>query len=82
MAGEGYLYSAGDKLPESTGDTLPESTGEIDSTFLGKLWTVLGKWLHWGIWIPPGNNLIFPSRNIKTIGDACLGTYVYSAGEY
>ena len=56
-AGEMRMYSAGDKLPESTGDKLPESAGEIDSTFLGKLWTVLGKWLHWLSGIPPGNNL-------------------------
>ena len=42
MARERYSYSAGDQLPDSTGDKLPESTGEIDSTFLGKLWTVVG----------------------------------------
>ena len=42
----------------SVGDKLPESTGEDDSTLLGKLWTVLGKWLHWCVCIPPGNNLI------------------------
>ena len=45
------------KLPESTGDKLP--TGEMDSTLLGRLFeTVLGKWLHWDVCIPPGNNLI------------------------
>ena len=59
MVGERRTYSAGDKLSESTGDKLPESTGEIDSTFLGNLLKiVLGKWLHWGVCIPPGNNLI------------------------
>ena len=47
MVGERRMYSAGAKLPESTGDKLLESTGEDDSTLLGKLWTVLGKWLHW-----------------------------------
>ena len=56
--GERRSYSAGDRLPESTGDTLQESTGEIDSSLLGKLRTALGKWLHWGVCIPLGNNLI------------------------
>ena len=69
------MYSAGDKLPESTGDKLPKSTGEIDSAFLGKLWTVLGKWLHWGVCIPPGNNLIL--RLPGMLADECL----HSAGE-
>ena len=57
-AGEMRSYSAGDKLPESTGDKLPESTGEDDSTLLGKLLDCTGEWLHWGVCIPPGNNLI------------------------
>ena len=35
MAGEIYLYSAGDKLPESTGDKLP--AGEMDSNFPGEI---------------------------------------------
>ena len=66
MIGERYLYSAGDQLPESTGDKLPTSTGdklpvstgEDDSTLLGKLLNCTGEWLHWGVCIPPGNNLI------------------------
>ena len=57
-AGETHSYSAGDKLPESTGDKLPEIAGDMDSTLLGSFWIVLGKWLHWGVCIPPGNNLI------------------------
>ena len=70
-------YSAGDKLPESTGDKLQESTGEIDSTFLGKLLNCTGGWLHWGVWYSAGEQ-----SYIKTVGDACLGISVYSAGEY
>ena len=51
--------STGDKLPESTGHKLPESTREDDSTLLGETFeTALGKWLQWGVCIPPGNNLI------------------------
>ena len=49
MAGE--RYSAGDKLPEPTGEMVQLSWGNF--------WTVLGEWLHWGVCIPPGNNLIF-----------------------
>ena len=64
-------YSAGDKLPESTGDKPPETAGDMDSTLLGKLWTVLRNGSTRVPCIPPGNNLIFPSRNIKTAGDAC-----------
>ena len=69
--------SAGDKLPESTGDKLPESTGEIDSTLLGKLLNFTGEWLHWDVWCSAGEQ-----SYIKTVGDACLGISVYSAGEY
>ena len=60
------MYSVGDQLPDSTGDKLPESTGGDDSTLLGKLLDCTGECLHWGVCIPPGNNLIF-----KTAGDAC-----------
>ena len=56
-AGETRSYSAGDKLPESTGDKLP--TGEIDSTLLGRLWTVLGNGSAGVSGIPPGNIEIF-----------------------
>ena len=57
-AGEKCSYSTGEKLPESTGDKLPKSTGEDDSTFLGKPLDCTGEWFHWGVCIPPGNNLI------------------------
>ena len=64
MVGERFLYSAGDKLPEST--------GEDDSTPLGKLFRLCWEMAPLGVaCIPPGNNLIFPLRNIKTVGDAC-----------
>ena len=54
-AGETHSCSAEDKLPESTGDKLP--TGEIDSTLLGRLWTVLGNGSTGVSGIPLGNNL-------------------------
>ena len=58
MAGERYSYSAEDKLPKSTREMVPLSWGNfLDCTGVSG--------------IPPGNNLIFPSRNIKTAGDAC-----------
>ena len=62
LAGETYLCFVGDKLPESTGEMIQLSWGNF--------WTRLGKWLHWGVCIPPGNNLIFLLRNIKNAGDA------------
>ena len=55
--GEGRSYSAGDKLPESTGDKLQDSLGIWIPIFLGRLSDCAGKWFHWGICIPPGNNL-------------------------
>ena len=69
--GDKLPESTGDKLPESTGDKLPESTGEMIQLSWENFWDCIGEWLHWGVCIPPGNNLIFPSRNIKTAGDAC-----------
>ena len=67
--------SVGDKLSESTGDKLP--TGEIDSTLLGRLFG-----LYWGV-APLGCLYSAGEQSyIKTAGDACLGTSVYSAGEY
>ena len=64
MAGERYLYFVGDKLPEST--------EEDDSTLAGKLFRLRWEMAPLGVsCIPPGNNLIFLSRNIKTAGDAC-----------
>ena len=68
------MYSAGDQLPESTREELP--TGEIDSTFLGGLWTVLGNGST-GCLYSAGEQ-----SYIKTSRDACLGTFVYSVGEY
>ena len=63
MAGEIHLHSAGNKLPEST--------GEDDSTLEGKLFRLCWGMAPMGVsCIPPGNNLIFLSRNIKTAGDA------------
>ena len=64
MAGERYLHSTGDKLPKSL--------GEDDSTLAGKLFGLRWEMAPLGVsCIPPGNNLIFLSRNIKTVGDAC-----------
>ena len=77
MVGERYLYSTGDQLPDSTGDKLPESTGEIDSTLLGKLLDCTGEVAPLGCLYSAGEQ-----SYIKTAGDACLGTSVYSAGEY
>ena len=72
-SGEMRSYSAGDKLPESTGDKLLESTGEDDSTLLGNLLrTALGN---------DFTGCLYSAREqsyIKTAGDACLGTTVYS----
>ena len=64
MAGERYLHSGGDKLPKSTGEMIQLSWGNfLDCT---------GEMAPLGVsCIPPGNNLIFLSRNIKTAGDAC-----------
>ena len=62
------MYSAGDKLPESTGDKL--------STFLGKLWIVLGNGSTGVSGISPGNNLIL--RLPRMFAEECL----YSAGEW
>ena len=50
------MYSADDKLPKSTGD--------MDSIFLGKLWTVQGNGSSGVSGIPLGNNLV-----LKTAGE-------------
>ena len=70
-AGDKLPGFTGDRLPESTGDKLPESTGEIVQLSWGDFWTVLGNGSTGVSGIPPGNNLIFLSRNIKTAEDAC-----------
>ena len=64
-------------LPESTGDKLPKSTGEIDSTLLGKLLDCTREVAPLGCLYSAGEQ-----SYTKTVGDACLGTSVYSAGEY
>ena len=66
-AGVTRPYSVGDKLPESTGDKLP--TGRFDSTLLGRLLNRTGEWLHWGVCIPPGNNLRsrFPGMLVRNV---------------
>ena len=74
--GERRMYSAGDKPPKSTRDKLPESTGEDDSTLLGNFWTGLGEGLRWGVWYS-----VEEQSYLKTAGDVCLGTSVYSTGE-
>ena len=67
MVGERYLYSAGDKLPESIGEMVQLSWGDFG--------------LHWGK-APLGCLYSAGEQSyIKTAGDACLGTFVYSAGE-
>ena len=68
-------YFTGDELPESTGDKLQDLLGIWIPNFLGKLSDYTGKWFHWGVCIPPGNNL--RSRLPGMLADECL----YSAGE-
>ena len=61
------MYSAGDKLPESTGEMVQLSWANF--------WTVLGKWIHWDVYIPPGNNLIL------RLSGMLVEEYLYTAGE-
>ena len=69
------MYFAGDKLPESTGDKLPESIGDMDSTFLGKPWTVLGNGSTGVSVFRRGTHLIL--RLPGMLAEECL----YSSGE-
>ena len=69
--GNNFLNKAGEMHLHSVGDKLLESTGEDDSTLLGKLWTVLGKWLHWVCLYSVGEQSCTLLRNIKTARDVC-----------
>ena len=71
------MYSAGDKLPESTGDKLQNLLGRLIQLSWGNFWTVLGEVAPLGCLYSTGEQ-----SYTKTAGDACLGTSVYSAGEY
>ena len=76
-AGETRSYSAGDKLPESTGDKLQDLLGIWIPLSWGNFSDYTGERFYWGVWYSAGEQ-----SYIKTTGDACLGTSVYSAGEY
>ena len=68
MAGEMYLYSAGDKLPESTGEMVQLSWGNF-------FWTALGNGSTGVSGIPSGNNLIL------RLSGMLVEEYLYSTGE-
>ena len=74
-SGRGFCTLRGISFQNLLGISFQNLPGILIQLSWGKFWTVLGEWLPWGVWYSAGEQ-----SYIKTAGDACLRTSVYSAG--